>query len=224
LKGEARLRGARLVCATETEAGRHWAESRIKELTGGERIAARFMHQNFFEYQPVFKPFLSGNHTPRLRSVGLAMRRRVNLIPFTLTIPEDERDPQLAEKLKAEWSGVLQWMIDGCLDWRERGLAPPEAVTKATDAYFAGEDSYANWIADCCDAIPGFVTPSTALFASWKAWAEKAGQTVGNSSRFREEMERLGVIHKHGRNATTIAAWLSGKTRRTAGRANGEGW
>ena len=196
----ARLRGARLVTATETEAGRHWAESRIKELTGGEKIAARFMHQNFFEYQPVFKPFLSGNHTPRLRSVGLAMRRRVNLIPFTVTIPEDERDPQLAEKLKAEWPGVLAWMIDGCLDWQERGLAPPEAVTNATDAYFAGEDSYANWIADCCDAIPGFVTPSTVLFVSWKAWAEKAGQTVGNSSQFREEMERLGVVHKHGRN------------------------
>ena len=196
----ARLRGARLVTATETEAGRHWAESRIKELTGGERIAARFMHQNFFEYQPVFKPFLSGNHTPRLRSVGLAMRRRVNLIPFTVTIPPDERDPDLPKTLKAEWSGILQWMIDGCLDWQERGLAPPEAVSKATDAYFAGEDSYSNWIADCCHAIPGFVTPSTVLFASWKAWAEKAGQTVGNSSQFREEMERLGVIHKHGRN------------------------
>ena len=91
-------------------------------------------------------------------------------------------------------------MIDGCLDWQERGLAPPEAVTKATDAYFAGEDSFANWIDDCCDAIPGFVTPSTVLFVSWKAWAEKAGQTVGNSSQFREEMERLGVVHKHGRN------------------------
>ena len=91
-------------------------------------------------------------------------------------------------------------MIDGCLDWQERGLAPPEAVTAATDAYFEGEDSYANWIADCCDTIPGFVTLSTVLFASWKAWAEKAGQTVGNSSQFREEMERLGVIHKHGRD------------------------
>ena len=130
----ARLHGARLVTATETEAGRHWAESRLKELTGGEKIAARFMHRDFFEYLPSFKPVLSGNHKPRLRSVGLAMRRRVNMIPFLVTIPPHERDPELAGKLKAEWPGILQWMVDGCLDWQGRGLDPPLAVTAATDA------------------------------------------------------------------------------------------
>ena len=152
----ARLRGARLVTATETEAGRHWAESRLKELTGGENIPARFMHKDFFEYLPAVQArHLSGNHKPRLRSVGLAMRRRVNLIPFAVTIPEAERDPQLVEKLKAEWPGILQWMIDGCLDWQEMGLAPPEAVTNATDAYFAGEDGFANWIAERCEEVRG---------------------------------------------------------------------
>ena len=195
----ARLRGARLVTATETEAGRHWAESRLKELTGGENIPARFMHKDFFEYLPQFKPVISGNHKPRLRSVGTAMRRRLHLNPFIVTIPKEERDTQLIEKLKAEWPGILQWMIDGCLDWQEMGLAPPDAVTKATDAYFAGEDGCANWIADCCEQVAGFVTASTTLFASWKAWAERAGQTVGSASQFREEMERLGIIHKHGR-------------------------
>ncbi len=193
----ARLRGARLVTATETEAGRHWAESRLKELTGGERIPARFMHKDFFEFLPQFKPAISGNHRPRLRSVGPAMRRRVNMIPFLLTIPQDERDPQLAEKLKGEWPGVLQWMIDGCLDWQERGLAPPEAVTKATDAYFAGEDGYSDWIADRCEITAGFVSRSPDLFASWRDWAEKAGQHAGDTKRFREEMERLGFAHKH---------------------------
>jgi putative DNA primase/helicase len=130
----ARLRGARLVTATETEAGRHWAESRLKELTGGENIPARFMHKDFFEYLPQFKPVISGNHKPRLRSVGTAMRRRLHLNPFIVTIPVDERDTQLVERLKAEWPGILQWMIDGCLDWQEMGLAPPEAVIEATDA------------------------------------------------------------------------------------------
>jgi putative DNA primase/helicase len=80
----ARLRGARPVTATETEAGRHWAESRLKELTGGEKIPARFMNKDFFEYVPQFKPVINGNHKPPLRSVGVAMRRRVNLIPSPL--------------------------------------------------------------------------------------------------------------------------------------------
>jgi len=156
----ARLRGARLVTATETEAGRYWAESRLKELTGGEKTSARFMHQNLFEFVPAFKPVISGNHRPRLRSVGVAMRRRVNMIPFAVTIPEDERDKQFANKLKEEWPGVLQLMIDGCLDWNEHGLAPPEAVTRTTDEYFAGEDGYSDWIADRCETIAGFLALS----------------------------------------------------------------
>ena len=89
----ARLRGARLVTATETEAGRHWAEGAPQELTGGDVVTARFMHKDYFEYLPQFKPVISGNHKPRLRSVGVAMRRRVNMIPFAVTIPKAERDP-----------------------------------------------------------------------------------------------------------------------------------
>jgi putative DNA primase/helicase len=193
----ARMRGARLVTATETEGGRYWAESRLKEITGGERIAARFMHKDFFEYLPQFKPFISGNHKPRLRSVGLAMRRRVNMIPFLVAIPEDERDPELAAKLKDEWPGILAWMVDGCLEWLERGLAPPEAVSRATDAYFAGEDGYSDWVVDRCEVDARFVARSSDLFASWKDWAEKAGLHAGDNKRFREEMERLGFTHKH---------------------------
>jgi putative DNA primase/helicase len=192
----ARMFSARLVTATETEGGRFWAESRLKEITGGERIAARFMHKDFFEYTPQFKPFISGNHKPRLRSVGHAVRRRVNMIPFMTTIPEDERDPQLASKLKEEWPGILAWAVDGCLEWQERRLAAPEAVTKATDAYFAGEDGYADWIADRCEIVTRFWSRSSDLFASWKDWAEKAGQPHGDTKRFREEMERLGFRYE----------------------------
>jgi putative DNA primase/helicase len=180
----ARMRGARLVTATETEAGRHWAESRLKELTGGERIPARFMHKDFFEYLPAFKPVISGNHKPSLRSVGVAMRRRVNMIPFTVTIPQTERDPQLAEKLKAEWPGILQWMIIGCLDWQRRGLAPPDAVTTATDAYFKAQDSLSFWLEECCERDPNAWTLTTALFSSWKVWAEKAGVRHGDIASF----------------------------------------
>ncbi len=190
----ARLHRVRLVTATETEAGRHWAESRLKELTGGEKIPARFMHKDFFEYLPAFKPVISGNHKPRLRSVGVAMRRRVNMIPFTVTIPPEERDPDLAKKLKAEWPGILQWMIDGCLDWLERGLAPPEAVTAATDAYFRAQDSLSFWLDECCERDPNAWTGTTSLFASWKAWAEKAGVAYGNVTSFGEALNAAGFV------------------------------
>jgi hypothetical protein len=126
----AALRGARLVTSVETEEGRRWAESRIKTLTGGDKIAARFMRQDFFEYTPQFKLVIAGNHKPGLRSVDEAIRRRFNLVPFTLTIPPEERDELLPEKLKAELPGILNWMIEGCIDWLERGLAPPEALQR----------------------------------------------------------------------------------------------
>ena len=117
----ASLRGARLVTAVETEEGRRWDESKIKALTGGDMIAARFMRQDFFEYRPQFKLVIAGNHKPGLRSVDEAIRRRFHLIPFNVTIPEGERDLELAEKLRAEWPGILAWMIEGCLDWQRQG-------------------------------------------------------------------------------------------------------
>ena len=99
------LRGARLVTATETEEGRRWAESRIKQLTGGDTVAARFMRQDFFEYRPAFKLIIAGNHKPSLRSVDEAIRRRFHLIPFAVTIPPEERDGELDRKAERRMAG-----------------------------------------------------------------------------------------------------------------------
>jgi P4 family phage/plasmid primase-like protien len=103
----AMLRGARMVTAQETEEGRQWSDTRVRALTGGDPITARFMHCNFFTYLPAFKLLMAGNHKPSLRSVDEAIRRRFNLIPFTVKIPPARRDPMLPEKLKAEWPGIL---------------------------------------------------------------------------------------------------------------------
>jgi putative DNA primase/helicase len=127
----AMLRGARLVTAQETEEGRRWAESKIKALTGGDPITARFMRQDFFTFTPAFKLFIAGNHKPGIRGVDEAIRRRFHLVPFTITVPLKERDPELAEKLKAEWPGILAWAIQGCLEWQRIGLSPPKAVQSA---------------------------------------------------------------------------------------------
>ena len=129
----AKLHGARLVIAQETQKGRRWDETKVKALTGGDRITARFMRQDYFDFTPTFKLFIVGNHKPRLRSVDEAMRRRLLLVPFTVQIPPAERDTDLPRKLEAEWPAILRWCLDGCLEWQRDGLAPPEIVRAATD-------------------------------------------------------------------------------------------
>ncbi|MEZ5564924.1 MAG: phage/plasmid primase, P4 family [Gammaproteobacteria bacterium] len=145
------LAGARLVIASETEEGRQWNASRIKALTGGDKISARFMRGDFFEFQPTFKLFVTGNHRPRLRSVDEAMRARLLLIPFTVTIPPERRDPDLAEKLRQEWPGILNWALAGCLDYQSRGLAPPSRVREATASYFGVQDTFGAWLDESCE-------------------------------------------------------------------------
>jgi putative DNA primase/helicase len=191
------LRGARLVTANETEEGRRWAESRINMLTGGERVSARFMRQDLFSFVPQLKLMISGNHKPSLRSVNEAARRRFNLIPFTVTIPVEERDKELGDKLRTEWPGILQWMLDGCVDWQERGLAPPEIVTAATTAYLDAQDTVAAWLDECCELNANVWERSQTLFASWKAFAERSGHFVGDTKTFRDRLEgRNGITHR----------------------------
>jgi len=152
------------VTAIETEDGRWWAEAKIKSLTGGDPVTARFMRQDFFEFVPQFKLIVAGNHKPGLRSVDEAIRRRLHLIPFTVTIGEKERDPQLAEKLKAEYPGILQWAIEGCLAWQRDGLNPPAVVQDSTSQYLAAEDAIGRWIEDRCVLDPHCWCSSTALY------------------------------------------------------------
>jgi putative DNA primase/helicase len=186
----AKLRGARMVTASETEEGRAWAESRIKELTGNERpISARFMRRDFFEYWPTFKLVFVGNHKPVLRNVDDAARRRFNIIPFTHK-PENP-DTELKDKLRAEYPAILRWMIDGCLDWQKNGLVRPPVVIEATDEYFSEQDTLRQWIEECCDVGPKESDTSDALFASFKAWAERNGEAAGSARAFKGRKAQL---------------------------------
>ena len=186
------LRGSRLVTAVETEEGRRWAESRIKTLTGGDMIKARHMRMDFFAFRPQLKLLIIGNHKPGLRSVDEAIRRRFNLLPFTVTIPAEQRDRDLTEKLRAERPGILAWMIDGCLAWRRTGLKPPQSVRVATAEYLEAEDALAAWLEECCEADPKAWTKSADLFASWKVWAERSGEPAGSIKRFGQRLEAHG--------------------------------
>jgi putative DNA primase/helicase len=199
----AMLRGARLVTAQETEEGRRWAESRIKAMTGGDPITARFMRQDFFTFTPQFKLIIAGNHKPGLRNVDEAIRRRFNLVPFDVTIEAADRDPELPEKLRGEWPGILSWMIDGCLLWQEKGLLPPAAVVAATAEYLAAEDAMAIWISECCEVAKTKNDRSSVLYISWKAWAERGGEMPGSQKRFNQALAARGFTL--GRDTTNCA-------------------
>jgi putative DNA primase/helicase len=186
------LHGARVVTAIETEDGQRWAESKLKALTGGDRIAARFMRQDFFSFVPQFKLLIAGNHKPSIRTVDEAMRRRFYLLPFSVTIPLTERDAELAEKLRAEWGGILKWMVDGCLAWQRNGLNPPAAVRDATDKYLSDEDSLARWIDDRCITGPQFWYAGRSLFDSWSDWCKQTSERPGTQKRFCQQLEARG--------------------------------
>jgi putative DNA primase/helicase len=190
----AELRGARLVTAAETEEGRRWAEARIKEMTGGDEISARFMHQNFFKYFPQFKLLFLGNHMPILRTINKAITRRFNRIPFGVTIPESQVNKHLDDELKAEWPGILAWMIEGCLEWQRIGMCPPQAVTDAT--YLESEDVLGEWIDECCERDANAWENSTTLFYIWKPWAQEREEYVGSVKIFSTKLEDRGEFVK----------------------------
>ncbi|MBR0901213.1 hypothetical protein JQ588_01005 [Bradyrhizobium liaoningense] len=196
----AMLQGARVVTASETDEGRPWAEARIKQVTGGDRITARFMRQDNFTFTPQFKLTITGNHKPTLQNVDDAARRRFLIVPFEFK-PE-RPDPELESKLLVEAGGILQWMIDGCLDWQQNGLMRPERVMAATKEYFADQDAFSHWLDECSIRDERFFDMSSELFKSWKEYALASGVGAGGTPAFKEKMKKCGFISEHTRAGT----------------------
>jgi len=189
----AALMGARLVTSQEVDEGKRWAEARIKSMSGGDPITARFMRQDDFTFTPQFKLLISGNHRPGLRNVDEAMRARLHLIPFTITVPPEKRDPNLSAKLHAEAGGILAWAIAGCKEWDRIRLAPPGVVRKATDEYFSSQDTVGMWIRDECEVHPSVRGGKTDLYRSYSRYCEDAGEFVIPRRRWLDAMGLKGV-------------------------------
>lgn len=194
----ARLVGARFVRVSETEEGQRLAESLIKQVTGGPlaRISTRFLNHEYFEYTPQFKAWFDGNHKPILKGVDKGIKRRLMLIPFTVTVPEEKQDKMLAVKLLAELPGILRWAIDGAVEWhklREQsgsGLKPPAAVLDFTNEYFDDMDPVAAFFLEECE-MTGEVE-ATDLYEAFKRRQERNGQGVISQMRFGLQMDERG--------------------------------
>jgi putative DNA primase/helicase len=190
----AALKGARFVSAAEVEKGRRLAESKVKQLTGRDTVTARFLFGEPFSFRPAFKLWLSTNNKPVIQGTDDAIWDRLRLIPFTRRFDGDRQDPKLPEKLRSELSGVLAWMVEGCLEWQEHGLGEPESVRKATDQYRAEMDTLAAFIEDRCVVREGIVAPATPLYKHYQMWCDDAGEKPETQKMFGMRLRERGFV------------------------------
>ena len=172
----ARLRAARFVSAAESGEGRRLDEERVKRLTGGDTLTARFLYREHFEFTPTFKLWLCTNHRPEIRGTDDAIWRRVRLVPFNVTIPPHERDGDLPAKLRAEAPGVLRWAVEGALEWQAEGLRPPAIVMQATNDFRDESDIVGRFVDDECMVLPEASAKAAELYRRFIAWCKAAGE------------------------------------------------
>ena len=192
----AALQGARLVVASEPNEGQRFNESVLKALTGGDVISARFMRQEWFEFEPRFKLWLMANHKPAVRGTDEGIWRRMRVIPFNVQIPASERDSQLEGKLVQELSGILNWAIDGCLAWQAEGLPEPKAVREATETYRRESDVLGAFLEARCQAANGFSVGATQLYTAYREWAQSCGEQVISQTLFGRQLSERGIEKK----------------------------
>ncbi len=186
----------RMAVSSEVKSGSSWDEERLKGLSGGDRIKARRMNENFWEFEPTHKLWLCVNHAPTTKDNSEGFWRRVRMVPFTTTIPKEERDTNLQEKLRAELPGILAWAIKGCLLWQQEGLGTPKEVKDATESYWEHQDPFGRFLKDVCER-PGrgdgiFQVQSKDLLSAQHDWA------LNNEERQLSSKELKAAASEHG--------------------------
>lgn len=189
----ARLKGARFVSAPETSAGRRLDEQLVKQLTGGDRMVARYLYQDEFEFVPELKLWITGNHKPTITGSDNAIWRRVRLVPFSVVIPEGERDADLKEKLLAEASGILRWMVMGCLDWQKEGLKAPDEVLASVAEYRSEMDTLGDFLSDKCRLGVMETIASATLYDAYRLWAIGEGLRPWTQKAFSLALQERGI-------------------------------
>jgi putative DNA primase/helicase len=191
------LFGMRFVASIEVEDGSRLAESLVKQLTGGDRVKARRMRQDFWEFEPTHKVLMACNHKPQVRGTDNAIWRRIRLVPFTETIPHAEQDGNLPNKLRAEAAGILAWAVEGCLEWRREGLQAPEEVRQATGAYRAEMDVLGAFLHECCELGAGHNEAAKDLYAAYSRWCEEGGERPETKRKFGSRLTERGGFERY---------------------------
>lgn len=207
----ARLRGSRFVATTETEEGSRFNESELKQLTGGDTVTARFLHQEHFEFVPNFKLWISGNHKPYIQGNDIGIWRRIRLVPFVVTVPPEKQDKELSQKLIGESAGILNWALEGCKLWLDEGLGTCKVVDDATKEYRHDMDVIARWIDEWCTEDANATVQSNELYNSFKSWAMENGEYTPNTRKFKQKLLERGILHKRTSSGSVYLGLKLGK-------------
>jgi putative DNA primase/helicase len=195
----AALANKRLVTASEVKERSKINEERIKSVTGCDPISARFLHQEYFTYVPKFKIWLAVNHKPRVDDTSHAFWRRIQVVPFERRFREAERDKDLSDKLASEYSGILNWAIEGCLDWQKHGLDSPEKVRNATQNYRDEADVLRTFLKERTTISPEAKVGASELYGSYREWCEESGEKAMTRTMFGRRISSMGFQKKqHG--------------------------
>jgi len=194
----ARLDGSRFVSAVESEEGQQLSESLVKQITGGERMSARFLRQEFFEFTPEFKVFFTTNSKPIIKGSDEGIWRRIRLIPFTVTIPKKKVDKYLPQKLEKEMPGILKWAVEGCVKWQKEGLKEPDAIKQATQGYREDMDILGPFINEKCTTNPLAKVEAKMLYDEYKRWCYGSGDYELTNRQFYRAMESRGYKKENG--------------------------
>lgn len=194
----ARLFGSRFVSAIESEEGEQLSESFVKQITGGEPILARFLRQEYFEFEPEFKVFFTTNHKPVIKGVDEGIWRRVKLIPFNLQLPKHKRDKKLPEKLSLEMSGILNWALEGCLKWQKSGLQEPSIVEQSTGEYKEEMDILGPFLFECCIKKEDAQIEAKELYEAYANWCYRNGEIQLKNRAFYRVLETQGFKKERG--------------------------
>lgn len=186
----ARLEGARIVTSSELNEGDRFDESLVKQLTGGDKILARFLYGSEFEYKPKFKIWMATNHLPIIRGTDDGIWRRIKIIPFNIQIPKEKVDKKLEYKLKAEYTGILNWIVQGAIMWQQEGLEDPEAVKQVIETYRAEMDPLDAFLEECCTTGQNYSIKAREMYDAYHEWAKESEEYKMSLNKFGREMSK----------------------------------
>lgn len=220
----ARLKGARFVSAVESESDRRLAESLVKQATGGDRLAARFLYQETFDFRPAFKLWLATNHKPEVRGTDEGIWRRIRLVPFEVQFVDPDKadgrqpvkDREMPARLLTELPGILAWAVRGCLEWQRDGLSPPAKVLQATEDYRVEMDVLSDFIAERCIVNPNVNAQAKDLYAAYSEWCAANGVAPLNSTRFGRALADRG--HRKEKSNLIVYRGITVRDASTASR------